>query len=130
MANYPYYMTPYYQGVQQTSPQLGLKGRPVSSIEEVRATSIDFDGSVFFFPDLANKRIYTKQINVDGTSMINLYELKPIPVEAPGTRYVTHEEFETAISQLQAKAAGTQVQSAPQVENTQPQTQVPANFNF
>ena len=39
----------------------GLKGRPVASLEEVRAASIDFDGSVFFFPDLANTRIYTKQ---------------------------------------------------------------------
>jgi hypothetical protein len=37
-----------------------LKGRLVSSIEEARATSIDFDGSIFYFPDLANKRIYTK----------------------------------------------------------------------
>jgi hypothetical protein len=42
--------------------------RPVSSIEEVRAASIDFDGSVFYFSDLANKRIYTKQINLDGTA--------------------------------------------------------------
>jgi len=45
-----------------------LKGKPVSSIEEARATSIDFDGSIFFFPDLANKKIYTKQINIDGTA--------------------------------------------------------------
>lgn len=42
--------------------QTALKGRPVSSLEEVRATGIDFDGSVFYFPDIANKRIYTKQI--------------------------------------------------------------------
>lgn len=42
--------------------------RPVSSIDEVRAASIDFDGSVFYFPDLANKKIYTKQINMDGTA--------------------------------------------------------------
>jgi hypothetical protein len=56
-----------------------LKGRPVASLDEVRATSIDFDGSIFYFPDLANKRIYTKQINVDGTSTLNMYELKPIP---------------------------------------------------
>jgi hypothetical protein len=50
--------------------------RPVSSIEEVRACPIDFDGSVFYFTDVANKRIYTKQINLDGTVAINLYELK------------------------------------------------------
>lgn len=129
MANYPYLMTPQYN-VNQPLPQLGLKGRPVSSIDEVRATSIDFDGSVFFFPDLANKRIYTKQINVDGTSTLNLYELKPIPVEAPVSQYVTREEFETAFSQLQQKIAGSQLQSAPVQDNAQPQTQVPASFNF
>ena len=131
MANYPYLMSPYYNSsVSQTQPQLGLKGRPVSSIDEVRATSIDFDGSVFFFPDLANKRIYTKQINVDGTSTLNLYELKPIPVEAPVSQYVTREEFETAFSQLQQKIAGSQVQNAPVQDKAQPQTSVPASFNF
>lgn len=129
MANYPYLTMPY-SGINQTQPQLGLKGRPVSSIDEVRATSIDFDGSVFFFPDLANKRIYTKQINVDGTSTLNLYELKPIPVEAPVSQYVTREEFETAFSQLQQKIAGSQVQSAPVQDKAQPQTSVPASFNF
>lgn len=56
-----------------------LKGRPVSSLEEARATTIDFDGSVFFFPDLANKRIYTKQINMDGTASLNMYELQALP---------------------------------------------------
>ena len=34
--------------------------RPVSSVEEVRAYPIDFDGSIFYFPDIANKKIYTK----------------------------------------------------------------------
>jgi hypothetical protein len=58
-----------------------LKGRPVASLEEARAMTIDFDGSVFYFPDLANKRIYTKQINVDGTASLNMYELKEIPID-------------------------------------------------
>ena len=70
------------QPVAQTvSPY--LKGRLVSSIEEARAQTIDFDGSVFYFPDLANKRIYTKQINLDGTSTLNMYELKEIPMQMP-----------------------------------------------
>lgn len=55
----------YYQPNQSTysttPSRIGLKGRPVSSIDEARASTIDFDGSVFYFPDLANKRIYTKQ---------------------------------------------------------------------
>jgi hypothetical protein len=53
----------------------------VSSIEEARASSIDFDGSIFYFPDLANKRIYTKQINLDGTSSLKVYELKELPLQ-------------------------------------------------
>jgi hypothetical protein len=32
----------------------------VSSFEEAKASSIDFDGTIFFFPDVANKKIYTK----------------------------------------------------------------------
>lgn len=80
---YPQSQNPYlnrYMPTSQYTQQLqGLKGRPVSSLEEVRATGIDFDGSVFYFPDLANRRIYTKQINLDGTASLNMYELKATP---------------------------------------------------
>lgn len=121
--NYPYYpqqqpQQPIYQQnpyaarmpyVEQ--PQIGIKGRPVSSIEEVRATSIDFDGSIFFFPDLANKKIYTKQINIDGTSTLNVYELRNVPLVENNTtvidsaQFVTREEFETALAQIKEKIA-------------------------
>ena len=79
--------------------------RPVSSVEEVRAASIDFDGSVFYFSDLANKRIYTKQINLDGTALINMYELKEMPmVNQPQmvdtSNFVTRGEFEEVMNRL------------------------------
>lgn len=99
----------YYQTRSQQQPQMNyqtpvLKGRLVSSFEEAKAMSIDFDGSVFYFPDLANRRIYTKQINIDGTASINMYELKEIPMEAPmaieTAAFITREEFEQAINQL------------------------------
>ncbi len=77
-----------------------LKGHPVSSLEEVRALSIDFDGSIFYFPDLANKRIYTKQINMDGTASLNMYELKPIPAEPTVGDYITRSEFEQALNHI------------------------------
>jgi hypothetical protein len=81
--------------------QLTLKGRPVSSIDEVRAIAVDFDGSISYFPDLANNRIYTKQINVDGTSTMLMYELKELPVNPSiNSQYVTREEFEEVINQL------------------------------
>ena len=78
--------------------------RPVSSLEEVRASAIDFDGTIFYFPDAANKTIYTKQINLDGTALINMYVMQEIPV-APrpdqlAAAYVSKEEFQQTISLL------------------------------
>lgn len=113
MNNYNYY--PPQNGSNQTPPQqlqyqrqpvsmpmtMGLKGHPVSSLEEVRAVSIDFDGSVFYFPDLANRRIYTKQINLDGTPLYRMYELTEIPQNQGTASYITREEFEETIKTLQ-----------------------------
>lgn len=109
----------YYQPVQPPAatyqPQIrstvGLKGRPVSSIDEVRASAIDFDGTVFYFPDLANRCIYTKQINLDGTATLLMYELKEIPVPSQ-PNFVTREEFENTITQLQKLLATTQQSSS------------------
>lgn len=83
--------------------QMLLRGRPVSSLDEVRASTIDFDGSIFYFPDVANKCIYTKQINMDGTATLNMYELKSIPSaeqSMPMQNFITREEFEQVIAQL------------------------------
>lgn len=117
---YPQNQQNFYNQVRQSS--VGLKGRPVSSLEEARASMIDFDGSVFYFPDLANQRIYTKQINLDGTAQLNMYELKEIPTEPQmiqNPSYVTREEFELAIRKLKNSL-------------TQPisQTAEPQSFNF
>ena len=78
--------------------------RPVSSIEEVKACPIDFDGSVFYFADVANRRIYTKQINLDGTVSINLYEQKELAStdQSTNSSYVTKQEFESTVNQLKA----------------------------
>ena len=106
----------YQQPSRQITTPIGLKGRPVSSIDEARATSIDFDGSVFYFPDLANRCIYTKQINLDGTATLLMYELKEIPVtEQPN--FVTREEFENTITQL--KNLLNTAQSNSQTDNKQ-----------
>ena len=104
----PQYQVPGY--LRQAPPQVTLKGRLVSSLEEARATSIDFDGSVFYFPDLANKRIYTKQINMDGTASLYVYELRELPIEEEKSsfvpsveRFVTREEFERVLAELRQK---------------------------
>lgn len=105
--------------LRTTVPQM-LKGRPVSCMEEARAASIDFDGSIFYFPDVANRCIYTKQINVDGTATLNLYELKAIPspaiTESGNTsmqNYVTKEELEKAITDLKQSLAPDQMIAEP-----------------
>ena len=102
-----------------------LKGRPVASIEESRAMSIDFDGSIFYFPDLANKRIYTKQINMDGTATLNMYELKEVPVQNIQTtdKFVTREEFEAALAKLQKDLT-------PQLQAQESATAPAQTFNF
>ena len=102
-----YYSQPAQQnlfsGMNIPQPtQQGLKGRPVASFEEARAITIDFDGSTFFFPDLANKRIYTKQINMDGTASLYVYELREQPIDSSNGNFITREEFEKAIGELRA----------------------------
>ena len=81
-----------------------LKGRPVVSIEEARAAQIDLDGSLHVFTDIGNKKIYTKQINVDGTATLNVYSLVEEKEQAPlaENEYVTKLEFNQALSQIQA----------------------------
>lgn len=130
MATYPYYSPQVqypYMGQQSQSPPMripyveqpyiGIKGRPVSSLEEVKAMSIDFDGSVFFFPDLANQKIYTKQINLDGTSSINIYSLENNQIPP---QYVTKEELELALSQLKQEMAPPQGSAAAPQSNNKP----------
>lgn len=108
--NYPYqqqqftpnYRPQYNWNMPMPAPQSLPLVRQVSSIDEVKAAQIDFDGSVFYFPDIANKKIYTKSINMDGTVNINLYELSQIKTadQLNDSSYVTKEEFEKAIAQL------------------------------
>ena len=87
----------YYQRMPQIQMPSVLKGYPVSSIDEARAANIDFDGSITFFPDLNNKKIYTKQIQMDGSLAFNVYELKDIVIppkeEITQKEYVTRDEF-------------------------------------
>ena len=100
--------TPVYPS--QANQFNGFKGRPVNSIEEVKATIIDLDGSLYIFTDIGNKKIYTKQINLDGTATLNTYSLLeenkeikeeiPQPQIAKQIEYVSKEEFNQALSQI------------------------------
>ena len=53
-----------------------LKCRPVSSKEEAIAYQIDLDGSLWVFTDVGNGKIYTKQVNNDGTATFKTYAFK------------------------------------------------------
>ena len=106
--NYNGYYTP---PLTQNKP-MGLKGRPVSSLEEARAAAVDFDGSISYFPDLASNKIYTKQINVDGTASLKMYEFKEIPTVENST-YVTKKEFDSTLTEIKNYLAKLENTAAP-----------------
>ena len=124
----PVMTQPAYQSyIQPGQLPMSLKGRLVSSLEEARASSIDFDGSVFYFPDLANKRIYTKQINIDGTASLYVYELREMPVQKEDSsfvpsveKFVTREEFERVLEYIKTLQKPTEPAApAPQNEKVE-----------
>ena len=136
MNNYNYYQQPFQSRIQAAT---ALKGRPVSSLEEVRAIPIDFDGSIFYFPSLTNDKIYTKQINLDGTSAVRVYELAELPIQNNITipdNLVTKEEFENKIRELSEQIAQVTIKEkvieSPQVAAPQstPPAQTAPTFNF
>ena len=135
MYNYYQQQVPYgnYAGAgysQNIPGPMGIKGRPVASLEEVRAAQIDFDGTVSVFPDLAHKRIYTKQIGMDGNPSLNIYELIPQPTPVSGadiTNLVTKEELEIALTQL--KESLTQAPEKNDLEKKAEESASP-QFNF
>lgn len=106
--NYGFGRTPSYgnygqnQG-QQYNTQSGfnnveptLKGRPVTSIEEARALSIDLDGSISYFPDVTNKKIYTKQFNPDGSASFRVYVEDN--TNQSNLKYVTQQELADVVA--------------------------------
>ena len=79
--NNPYYQNyniPQYQmnnHIDQNQMYAGgaqpfLKGKSVVSIDEARAAQVDFDGSVFIFPDITNGYIYKLGFTAGGINTI------------------------------------------------------------
>lgn len=112
MQQYPYgtsnYLmnSPYdnYMGrqMQQNVSNQFLKCRPVSSKQEARAFQIDLDGSLWVFTDVADGKIYTKQINNDGTASFKTYVFTEEKNNYSSSDYVTKEEFNNTIQALVA----------------------------
>lgn len=105
-----------------------LKGRPVVSIDEARASQIDLDGSLYVFPDLGNKKIYTKQINLDGTAAFNVFTLAEntekvaTVIEEPPVAYVTRDELNAILEEFKRSL------ETPEAPKSKPVA--PQNFNL
>lgn len=108
---------------QQAQTQF-LKCRPVSSKQEARAFQIDLDGSLWVFTDVGNEKIYTKQINNDGTASFKTYRLTQDEIPASDSEYVTKSEFQQVVQALTAA-----IQSKNNQVSTQPNKQQP-EINF
>ena len=147
---YGYGMQPQYQRMMQTplssepapvaAPQQPysaptmmsqgnyIKGRPVVSIDEARASQIDLDGSLYVFPDLGNKKIYTKQINMDGTAAFNVFELAAPMEAAPTPVYVTKDELDEILANFKTSLTQEKPQEAGPARNVKVQVNQPFNL--
>lgn len=102
--NTPYdnYMGRSTNGSQNLLSNQFLKCRPVSSKEEAQAYQIDLDGSLWVFTDLGSDKIYTKQVNNDGTATFKTYIFTEDENPYTLTEYVTKEEFNKVVQNLMA----------------------------
>ena len=66
------YGQPQYNSQMQTQP-MGLNGEIVDSIDVVKAKNVDMSGNVTFYPKADLSEIFTKQLQMDGTSRIVTY---------------------------------------------------------
>ena len=99
-----------------------LKCRPVASKEEARASQIDLDGSLWVFIDVGNEKVYTKQINNDGTAKFKTYSLMADEDPYISPEFVTKEEFNKVVQNLMAAIQSTtkQVESVSNNTNNTP----------
>jgi hypothetical protein len=78
---------------------------------------------------LANDKIYTKQVNLDGTSSIKVYELTNIPLEptvaSSQEHLVTKKEFSETINNLLVEISNLKT-----LVPTEPEVKPAQSFNF
>lgn len=97
--NYPQqmYQPNYnYAPMYQPSYQQGIQGRVVENADTVKVTEIALDGSINYFPLADGSAIFTKQLQMDGTSKIVMY--KPAMNETP--KQLTNEDLNAEIINL------------------------------
>lgn len=99
-----YQQPPAPPTTQPQSPQSVqmLKGRIVASVEEEKASQVDFDGSTTYFACPGKQEIYAKSIGLNGLPIFLTYRL--IDNEQPKTEQnVSNQEFATRLSALEDK---------------------------
>ena len=92
--NQPMYMqnTSIPRMPQTITNTVGLMGKVIDSAESVKVTDIPLDGSTSYFPLADGSAIYTKKLQLDGTSKIVVY--KPVVEEEKETiKYVTFDDL-------------------------------------
>ena len=92
-----------------------LKCRPVSSKEQAMAYQIDLDGSLWVFTDVGNGKIYTKQVNNDGTAAFKTYIFTEEQGPYNSNDYVTKSEFNKVVQTLMAAIQQQQQQNKQEV---------------
>lgn len=95
--NYNPYYNNRYVPEQMPNNRLYLNGKIVDSIDAVKATDVQFDGSISYFPLANGSAIITKQLQSDGTSKIVIYKPEKI---SDDVKYVTIEDLNKKIDSI------------------------------
>lgn len=80
------------------SKPMGLNGKIVDSIDTVKGMDINLDGSVSYFPLADGTKIITKQLNMDGSSKMVVYE--QVKENIKEVKYITSDELNKAIKKI------------------------------
>lgn len=77
---------------QQQQPVVGNTVTPVASLEEVKAMAVDWTGNPNYYVDNVNKKIYVKQLGLNGVPTITQYVAQEL--EESEVKYATKEEVD------------------------------------
>lgn len=77
---------------------MGLNGKVVDSIDTVKGMDINLDGSISYFPLADGSKIVTKQLNMDGSSKMVVYE--QVKENIKEVKYITSDELDKAIKKI------------------------------
>ena len=81
---------------QQAQPPMNIV-KPVTSIEEVRSITPNFDGSKLYFEDVTNGKMYIKYLGFNGLPVLELYskdENPQIETQSSNQNYASKSELE------------------------------------